>query len=121
MIDVVFLLIVFFMVVAQKLSEQYVELSPTGLGVASSAKVPESPPSRTIISVDESPLGQVIYWGEQEIDMSQITTVVARNPSWQVLLRYHNEVPYSVVDEVYKQVINGGQPKVVLASFKSAN
>ena len=45
MIDVVFLLIVFFMVVAQQVSEQYVELSDPKLGIASNAKVPESPPS----------------------------------------------------------------------------
>ena len=70
MIDVVFLLIVFFMVVAQQVSEQYVELSDPKLGIASNAKVPESPPSRTIISVDDDPsMGQMIYWGEQPIDM----------------------------------------------------
>ena len=37
MIDVVFLLIVFFMVVAQQVSEQYVELSDPKLGIASNA------------------------------------------------------------------------------------
>ena len=41
MIDVVFLLIVFFMVVAQQMSEQYIELSK--LAVASNSVVKESP------------------------------------------------------------------------------
>ena len=39
MIDVVFLLIVFFMVVAQRLSEQYIELS--GLPIAGNSSVKE--------------------------------------------------------------------------------
>ena len=54
MIDVVFLLIVFFMVVAQQVSEQYVELSDPKPGIASNAKS-LNPPSRTIISVDDDP------------------------------------------------------------------
>ena len=47
MIDVVFLLIVFFMVVAQQMSEQYVELAK--MAIASNSQVKENPPSRTII------------------------------------------------------------------------
>ena len=41
MIDVVFLLIVFFMVVAQRMSEQYVELE--SMAIASNSDVKESP------------------------------------------------------------------------------
>ena len=72
MIDVVFLLIVF-MVVAQRLSEQYIELS--GLPIAANSSV-KGTPSRTIISIDETPEGQKFYWGEQEIDISQISVAV---------------------------------------------
>ena len=70
MIDVVFLLIVFFMVVAQRMSEQYIELE--SMAIASNSAVKESPPSRTIISIDETPEGQKFYWGMSEIDISQI-------------------------------------------------
>ena len=77
MIDVVFLLIVFFMVVAQQMSEQYVELAK--MAVASNSQVKENPPSRTIISIDETPEGQKFYWGEAEIDITQISFVVKRN------------------------------------------
>ena len=59
MIDVVFLLIVFFMVVAQRMSEQYIELS--ALAVAGNSSVKEQPPPRTIISIDETPEGQKYY------------------------------------------------------------
>lgn len=61
MIDVVFLLIVFFMVVAQQMSEQYVELS--SMAVASNSQVKENPPSRTIISIDDTLEGEK-YIGE---------------------------------------------------------
>jgi len=120
MIDVVFLLIVFFMVVAQQVSEQYVELSDPKLGIASNAKVPESPPSRTIISVDNDPnMGQMIYWGEQLIDISQISVAVARNPSWKVYLRIHREIPCTSVADVVEQVLIGGQSNVIFSAFKA--
>ena len=120
MIDVVFLLIVFFMVVAQQVSEQYVELSEPKLGIASNAKVPESPPSRTIISVDNDPnYGQRIYWGEQEIDMSQISVAVARNPTWKVFLRIHSEIPCTAVADVFEQVLIVGQSNVIFGAVKA--
>ena len=120
MIDVVFLLIVFFMVVAQQVSEQYVELSEPKLGIASNAKVPESPPSRTIISVDNDPnYGQRIYWGEQEIEMAQISVAVARNPTWKVFLRIHSEIPCTAVADVFEQVLIGGQSNVIFGAFKA--
>ncbi|MDA7822386.1 biopolymer transporter ExbD [Opitutales bacterium] len=117
MIDVVFLLIVFFMVVAQRLSEQYVELS--GLPIAANSSVKEEAPPRTIISIDETPSGQKFYWGEQEIDISQISTAVKRNPKWKVFLRVHPKVTHSVVQDTLKEIGNGGQADVIFATFKS--
>ena len=119
MIDVVFLLIVFFMVVAQRLSEQYIELS--GLPIAGNSSVKEEPPSRTIISIDETPAGQRFYWGEQEIDISQISAAVKRNPEWKVFLRVHPQVTHSVVQDALKEIGNGGQADVIFATFKSGN
>jgi len=118
MIDVVFLLIVFFMVVAQRMSEQYIELS--GLPIAANSSVKEEPPSRTIISIDETPEGQKFYWGEQEIDLSQVSVAVKRNPKWKVFLRVHPKVTHSVVQDTLKEIGNGGQADVIFATFKSA-
>ena len=117
MIDVVFLLIVFFMVVAQRLSEQYIELS--GLPIAANSSVKEEPPSRTIISIDETPEGQKFYWGEQDIDISQVAVAVKRNPKWKVFLRVHPKVTHSVVQDTLKEIGNGGQADVIFATFKS--
>ena len=116
MIDVVFLLIVFFMVVAQQMSEQYVELAK--MAIASNSQVKENPPSRTIISIDETPEGQKFYWGETEIDVTQIAWVVKKNPDWKVFLRVHPDVQHSVVQDVMKEVGNAGQADIIFGTWQ---
>lgn len=118
MIDVVFLLIVFFMVVAQQMSEQYIELAK--MAVASNSQVKENPPSRTIISIDETPEGQKFYWGEAEIDITQISFVVKKNPDWKVFLRVHPEVQHSVVQDVMKEIGNAGQSDIIFGTWQVA-
>ena len=118
MIDVVFLLIVFFMVVAQRMSEQYIELS--ALAVAGNSKVEENPPSRTIISIDETPEGQKIYWGEALIDMSQIGFCVKKNPEWKVFLRVHLKVTHAVVQDAMKEIGNAGQADIIFGTWQTA-
>lgn len=118
MIDVVFLLIVFFMVVAQRMSEQYIELS--ALAVAGNSKVEESPPSRTIISIDETPEGQKIYWGEALIDMAQIGFCVKKNPEWKVFLRVHPKVTHAVVQDAMKEIGNAGQADIIFGTWQTA-
>ena len=118
MIDVVFLLIVFFMVVAQRMSEQYIELAK--MAVASNSEVKENPPSRTIISIDETPEGQKFYWGEAEIDISQISFVVKKNPEWKVFLRVHPDVQHSVVQDVMKEIGNAGQADIIFGTWQVA-
>ena len=118
MIDVVFLLIVFFMVVAQRMSEQYVELS--AMAVASNSAVKEHPPPRTIISIDETPEGQKFYWGEAEIDISQIPTVVQKNPESKVFLRVHPKVTHAVVQDVMREIGNAGMADVIFGTWQVA-
>ena len=118
MIDVVFRLMVFFMVVAQQMSEHYVELAK--MAVASNSQVKENPPSRTIISIDETPEGQKFYWGEAEIDITQISFVVKKNPDWKVFLRVHPEVQHSVVQDVMKEIGNAGQSDIIFGTWQVA-
>jgi biopolymer transport protein ExbD len=118
MIDVVFLLIVFFMVVAQQMSEQYIELSK--MAVASNSDVKENPPSRTIISIDETPEGQKFYWGEAEIDLTQISYCIKKNSDWKVFLRVHPDVQHSVVQDVMKEIGNAGQADVIFGTWQVA-
>ena len=118
MIDVVFLLIVFFMVVAQQLSEKYIEIKEHP--VASNSKLNESPPSRTIITIDETELGQMYYWGEMEIDFNQIGEKVKKNPKWKVFLRVHPKVTHAVVQDALKEIGKAGQADVVFATWMAA-
>ena len=77
MIDVVFLLIVFFMVVANKISERYMKLED--MPVAKNAKLVETPEPSNMFTIKDSPeLGQVPYDGERPIDFSSIPKVIAR-------------------------------------------
>ena len=116
MIDVVFLLIVFFMVVAQRMSEQYIELS--ALPVAGNSSVKEQPPPRTIISIDDTPEGQKFYWGEAEIDFTQIGIAVKKHPDWKVFLRVHPKVTHAVVKDVMKEVGNAGKADIIFGTWQ---
>ena len=118
MIDVVFLLIVFFMVVAQQLSEKYIEIKSHP--VASNSKLNETAPSRTIITIDETEVGQKYYWGEREIDLGQVGTCVKENPEWKVFLRVHPKVTHAVVQDVLKEIGNAGQADIVFATWMAA-
>lgn len=118
MIDVVFLLIVFFMVVAQQLSEKYIEIKEHP--VASNSKLNETAPSRTIITIDETEVGQKYYWGEREIDFAQVSTCVKENPEWKVFLRVHPKVTHAVVQDALKEIGKAGQADVVFATWMAA-
>ena len=119
MIDVVFLLIVFFMLVAQQVSEQYVELEQ--MAVASQSAVKESPPPRTIITIDDTPDGQKFYWGESEIDLNQVGFYVSKHPEWKVFLRVHPKITHSLVQDVLKEIGNAGQADIIFGTWQVAN
>jgi biopolymer transport protein ExbD len=116
MIDVVFLLIVFFMVVAQQMSEQYVPME--NLAIASNAQVPEQPPPRTIISIVQTEVDTLYYWGEQLIDESAITNAVKRHPDWSVLLRVSEDITLSTIDDAFQLIAAGGVSKVIFTVFQ---
>ena len=103
MIDVVFLLIVFFMVVANKISERYMKLE--GMPVAQNAKLVENPEPSNMFTIKDSPeLGQVPYDGERPIDFTQIPKVIARDPAKPTTVRADGTVPQSVMFDVYRAI-----------------
>ena len=117
MIDVVFLLIVFFLVVAQRMSEQYIEIEK--LAVAKMAEVKESPPARTIISIAQSLDGPKYYWGETEIYLADISSYVAKYEKQKVFLRVDQRVTHGVVQEVLREIGEGGQVDVIFGVFQT--
>ena len=94
MIDVVFLLIVFFMVVAQRMSEQYIELS--ALAVAGNSSVKEQPPPRTIISIERRPKGKSTI-GERLKSIFRRFLPLLKKSGMEVFLRVHPKVTHAVV------------------------
>ena len=117
MIDVVFLLIVFFLVVAQRMSEQYIEIEK--LAVAQMAEVKESPPPRTIISITHTPEGPKYYWGEVEIYLANISSYVSNNEKQKVFLRVDQRVTHGIVQEVMREIGEGGQVDVIFGVFQT--
>ena len=59
------------------------------------------------------------YWGEAEIDITQISFVVKKNPDWKVFLRVHPEVQHSVVQDVMKEIGNAGQSDIIFGTLAS--
>ncbi len=116
MIDVVFLLIVFFLVVAQRMSEQYVEIAK--LAVAKMAEVTYQPPPRTIISITQTPEGPVYYWGQQETYLDNISVHVSDHENQKVFLRVDQRVTHGIVQEVLREIGAGGQVDVIFGVFE---
>jgi biopolymer transport protein ExbD len=118
MIDVVFLLIVFFMVVANKISERYMKLED--MPVAKNAKLEETPEPSNMFTIKDSPeLGQVPYDGERPIDFSSIPKVIARDPNKPTTVRADGSVPQSVMFDVYRAIGGASQKsKVVINALE---
>ena len=117
MIDVVFLLIVFFLVVAQRMSEQYVEIEK--LAVSKVAVIEEQPPPRTIISIKQTDEGPQYYWGEQPVYLSDISDRVKRNKEQKVFLRVDQRVTHGIVQEVLREIGEGEQVDVIFGVFQN--
>ena len=117
MIDVVFLLIVFFLVVAQRMSEQYVEIEK--LAVAKMAEVKEQPPPRTIISITQPPGGAPVYYlGQQQTYLDNISKHVSDHEKQKVFLRVDQRVTHGIVREVLREIGAGGQVDVIFGVFE---
>jgi len=128
MIDVVFLLIVFFLVVAQRMSEQYVEIEQ--FAVAKRAEVKEEPPTRTILSIYHvpspkegvpRPKGPAIkyFWGDREIMINEIAAKVTEFQKQKVLLRVDKRITHDIVQSVLGQILAGGQIDVIFGVYKT--
>ena len=129
MIDVVFLLIVFFLVVAQRMSEQYIEIEK--FAIAKRAEVKEEPPPRTILSIYHAPApeegqprpsGETIqfYWGDRKIELRDIPDKVGgKYKKQKVLLRVDKRITHDIVQSVLGKILEGGQVDVIFGVYKT--
>ncbi|TVP77906.1 MAG: biopolymer transporter ExbD [Puniceicoccaceae bacterium] len=116
MIDVVFLLIAFFMTLISFISAELVQLE---LPEAETATVPEDPGERQYISIDAN---GTIYFGAAEISEEALTqrllTVKEELPQLRVFLRADSNTPHRHVNRVMEATANAGIFDLIFASSR---
>ena len=119
MIDVVFLLIVFFMTVAVIITSDKVEVD---LPIAEEAIVPEEVNDRATFTIDET--GK-LYAGPVLIDEVQFAEIVservADTPDFKVYLRADANTPHRFVRDVMNLSAENGAFNIVFGTFQTDN
>lgn len=116
MIDVVFLLIAFFMTLISFISAELVDLE---LPEAEQASIPEEPGDRQYISVDVS--GQIYYGATpitEEALTAQLTALKAELPQLKVFLRADSNTAHRYVSKVMEATAQAGIFDLIFASAK---
>jgi biopolymer transport protein ExbD len=115
MIDVVFLLIIFFMVAADMNQQERV---PVEIPVANHAVRPEDPSGRGTITV--KPNGDV-FAGAQPVTLDQLgdlaRTRLAENPNFKLFLRADRKTPHEHVREVMRVAAEAGVSDIIFATY----
>lgn len=125
MIDMVFLLLIFFMV-ASHLTDM--ERVPVLLPVADKATVPKEAQNRQMVSIvadDESGEDAKIFINMQEMDLAEFSETVAhlteQNQEVQIYLRADRRVLHKHIQSVMKSCAEAGIIDIVFGTFESGN
>ncbi len=117
MIDIVFLLIVFFMTVANMQVQQMV---PISVPIAEQATIPDDRSGRITVTLKDD--GSVFY-GPQPVFLEDLSDLIAQSkvttPNLKVYVRADAKVPFKEVRKVFGAAAAGGVPNVVFAAFQS--
>lgn len=125
MIDMVFLLLIFFMVASHLTA---LERIPVLLPVADEAKVPKEAHDRqlvTIRSVDDSGEEAEIFMNLQVVDLDRFSTAIANlhesNENLQIYLRADRRVKHKHIKEVMEACAGAGIVDIIFGTFESGN
>lgn len=125
MIDMVFLLLIFFMVASHLTT---LERIPVLLPVADEAKVPKEARDRqlvTIRSVDESGEEADIFMNLQVVDIERFTAAMSNlheaNKDLQVYLRADRRVKHKHIKKVMEACADIGIVDIIFGTFESGN
>jgi len=126
MIDMVFLLLIFFMV-ASKLAQM--ERVPVELPVADKSKVPDETPHRQMISILPAKEGAdqaQIFMNLETIDnledfATKIGAMYAANENMKVYMRADKDVKYKHIKQIMDACSGVGIADVVFGTFESGN
>ena len=125
MIDMVFLLLIFFMV-ASHMSKM--DRTPVELPVASKSTVPENAKGRQLITIrSQDPSGEEVdvLMNLKSVEVENIATIVrtilAEDENAEVYLRADRYAKHKHVKEVMAACAEGGVVNVIFATFESGN
>ena len=121
MIDLVFLLLIFFMVAANIIT--FPKDPNVIIPVASDSKVPKLVEGRVVVNiyVDGTIMdiaGNVLSLDELEMRMSQTKV---QNADTRLHLRAHKDVPYKHIQDVSRASAAGGVPTVIFSTYQVSN
>lgn len=123
MIDMVFLLLIFFMV-ASRLTE--LEHIPVALPVADKAKVPEETRNRQFITVTAESDGSTAYYMNlQKMDIKELSAKIKQqekaDPNLRIYLRADRHVRYKHVKAVMEACADAGIADIIFGAYESGN
>ena len=117
MIDIVFLLIVFFMTVANMKVRERV---PIKMPIAENAVIPEERGIRMTITIKSD---GSLFFGARPVAIEELAGFIARSresaQSLKLNVRADANVPFKQVREVFAAAAEGGVPDVVFATHQS--
>tara|TARA_R100000027_G_scaffold46528_2_gene35402 strand:+ start:5000 stop:5422 length:423 start_codon:yes stop_codon:yes gene_type:complete len=117
MIDIVFLLIVFFMTVANMITA---EKHPIEMPVALNSSIPEDYGDRTTITVDAN---GSIYSGVFLVTLDELRDTLAEasreNPSVRVYVRADSSTEHQYVNDVMQACAEAGLSNLIFAAYQS--
>jgi len=120
MIDMVFLLLVFFMTVSTLAKEARPELE---LPLSEYAEVAEAAPPREIITVMKVKDGVQIYWHNRPVELEDLKKRLAdsakEESAQEVTLRGSPDLPWEYLSEVFDSCREAGLTEIIIATFES--
>jgi biopolymer transport protein ExbD len=119
MIDMVFLLLVFFMTVSTLAKAARPE---TELPVSGTARVPSEAPPREVLTLVPEAGGYRIFWHNRPVDAVELPRLLkpcaAAAGDGELLLRGPPELPWKALQPVVEQVRHAGIGEVVFATWE---
>jgi biopolymer transport protein ExbD len=121
MIDLVFLLLIFFMVAANIIT--FPKDPNIVIPVASDAQVPTLVDGRVVINVYIDGTIKDVEGNTLSIDAlaQKISTARSTNPNTRLHLRAHKDVPYKHIQTVSRASATAGVPTVIFSTYQTAN
>jgi biopolymer transport protein ExbD len=123
MIDMVFLLLIFFMVASHLTA---MERIPVSLPVADKAKVPEEARDRQLITVTAEANGEAAYYMNlQKVDIKELSAAIAqqqaKDENVRIYLRADRQVRHKYIKAVMEACAEAGIADIIFGTFESGN